>query len=378
MTPFTKFRDGSQSKDAQGHHLSDSYTRLIISSQRDSFGNDSGNGSEPYQYIPRDPVARFFVGKENALSFSAKVSAGQFEATVPLVAIEHVSNSQGEQWNRFVLHHARNFPLFLVPSTGQVIPSASLVLKGTNKYQSQAAARGVQIALNVARAVAPEASVITTLTQQATKNKAEAIDKVVSDLYGTGITETHWSDLDLRQWREGQGADITLMMPLGEGNWEGSAGLLGTWTITFDLPRPSIFVDWFICAEGKRCSDSREKALKEVYSTVQADTVLGFRLFNRNAENQTLGQWLGQRGWFSTALVDLGAAGADGGASTFCRAIRAEISELGLNSVDAGIVVWATYKAMPSLKGAALERMRNSADCAASITPIENEKSPAK
>ena len=94
-----------------------------------------------------------------------------------------------------------NFPLFLVKTDGSAsIPTVKLSVKGTKSYSSRGAATAVQVALGVAQASGQPASVVTRISEQSTKDKARAVDDAISKLFGSGITEEHWSDRDLRTW----------------------------------------------------------------------------------------------------------------------------------------------------------------------------------
>jgi hypothetical protein len=94
---------------------------------------------------------------------------------ISLITISHQSNSSGEQWARSIKHKLLNFPLFLVKEDGEAsIPEIRISLDGTQEYTSSMAGAALQVAVAGIQQVAPETTVLTTLTEQSTKDKARA------------------------------------------------------------------------------------------------------------------------------------------------------------------------------------------------------------
>src|SRR5690606_22470997 len=153
----------------------------------------------------------------------------------------------GEQWNRVVHHTKSNFPLFLVKTDGSAsVPVIKFSVSGTKSYSSKGAAAAVGVALAVAQATTQPISVVTKLSEQSTRDKARAIDGAIARLFSSGITEEHWSDRDLRLWRIGatnapSGVTVRFAIPGDENSWNSESLYIGSWTVTFDYPRPSIF-----------------------------------------------------------------------------------------------------------------------------------------
>jgi hypothetical protein len=366
VTPFTQLSDAWDEKSGSGA-MSDSYTRLIIQSSTDMHAAGSTGEVVSYPYRARPWLDRFFVGKDYGINFTAKVTVGPFEATAPLLTLSHQSNrSVGERWERVVYHSIQNFPLFLVKGNGEnSIAVARFSVKGSEELQSRIAASAVQVALNVARAVAPEAAVVTRLSQQSSKDKAQAIDNAVGKLFGVGISEENWSDRDMRRWKRDGGVSVTLKIPENEGDWGGEKlATVGTWTIAFDDPRPSIFSDWRICSPdvAPRCADNRAQAITAVHGAINAASVLSFSLVDNGNTLGTIRSYLAQQDWYASAQTELAGANAAAAAGLLCRRIRNSITEMSLNGVDADIVVWAVAKGMPLPSGAA-DAMRASPDC---------------
>jgi len=399
ITPFTQFSDGWSTGDFAEIEkgLSGMYTRLIVSSNLATIQGNSADQEIALPYEIRSGLARFIVGKDYSLNLTAKVTAGSggglYKATVPLMTITHQSNwSVGEQFTRVVYHSVNAFPLFLINRNGTAVSSTvEFNLRGADEYSSRVAGAALQIAVGVAQTMAAQPSVITSLTSQAAKNKADALDKAVGQVFSKGIDEQHWTDRDMREWRPGakKGAVIQLRIPQREGTFnvvnEKETYLVGNWILTFDYPRPSIFVDWYVCKKesGIRCQESFDKALPVIHKDLRAPSVLSYSLIDSIGGAKaigTIGAYIQQQPWFTTAQAEMIASGdlndpkSQSAATGFCRNIRNLVTSLNLNDTDADIVVWAVWKGIPTTPKMALDTIANNPDCRASIEPIELDK----
>lgn len=358
LTPLSVYEDEWANEAADGASFSDAYTRLLIYSDLPADGGKQDEGdARTLPYSPRWWWLRALLGKEFSINLTTKVTVGHFETTVPLATVGHQSNSDGEQWNRVVHHSKINFPLFLVKADGSAsVPTVKLSVSGTKSYSSRGAAAAVQVALGVARATGQPASVITRLTEQSTKDRARAIDDAISTLFKSGIAEEHWTDRDLRLWRTGSqkrrlpGVKVTFKIPEDEQNWNSTPMTVGTWTITFDYPRPSIFSDWRICKAEilPRCGGNRSQAKAEILKEVNASEVLNYVLANGNHGLGTIRAFMSQQDWYIAAQTALtNQATRESVAASLCKRIANEIAGLGLNGFDARIAAWAVTHGMP-------------------------------
>lgn len=362
-----------------GASFSGAYTRLLIVGELDADQSPAGTTTD-LLYSQRPWLARAFVGKDFSINLTANITVGTFESTVPLATIGHQSNSDGEQWSRVVHHSKANFPLFLVKTDGSAsVPVVKLSANGTKSYSSRGAAAAIQVALGVARATGQAPSVITRLSEQSTKDKARAIDDAISKLFASGVTEEHWTDRDLRTWsasnkEKPRGVRIKFRIPKDEQDWNSEYLDVGTWTVTFDHPRPSIFSDWRICATNTlpRCAIGRPEAEKNVHKELDAGQVLNYKLVAGDQGLGTIRAFLSQQDWYISAQAGLASQGtANATGASFCRRIRNEITGLGLNGFDAEIVVWAVANGMPLPSTANLATID---DCKASITAVNNHR----
>lgn len=359
LTPLSGIDDDWGYEGAAGDNFSDSYTRLLILSDIPAYRanqEDVGESLQVMGYEKRGWLSRFLVGRDFSINLTANVMVNGFESTIPLVTIGHVSDSNGEQWNRVIHHSKANFPLFLVKADGSAsVPVVKLTVSGTQSYASRGAATAVQVALGVARASAGAPSVITRLSEQTTKDKARAIDDAISRLFSSGVTEEHWADRDLRFWKVGsnnapQGVKVSFSIPNDTTDWNSKSSPVGSWIITFDHPRPSIFSDWRVCRKSTlpRCAETREVALKNIYKEINASQVLNYKLTSDTQGLASIKAFISQQDWYVRAQLNFASSSNRGAAANdFCQSVMNEVSSLGLNSVDAKIVLWAVVKGLP-------------------------------
>ncbi len=396
LTPLSRLATGFSDPDQMFSNL---YTRVLINGAhtRDNAGGGGNSGGRSataaggdqltLDYNDRGAFLRTFWGTHYSLNLTAYVSVGSFQATVPLVTIDHASNrSEGEKFLRIVAHTVQSFPLILLKGDGSnAIATVHFVVKATDTTQSNAAAAAIQAVQGVVTAIAPEASVLTTLNSQATKDKATALDKAINSVLARQLDEEQWIDNDVRRW--GQGARVSFFIPPPdhETDWADSADFreVGTWTVSFETPRPSIFADIQICLKSD--SDSRSgsnycrNSVPEAAQAAQAEAasrpeqVLNFNLLNGAQSLGTVSAYLKQQSWWDQSLKTFSALKKDekpdeDSVGQFCRSIKQAIASVGLNAIDAGIVVAAVRDRGP-LQTAVVNAMRTSGDCQYAALP---------
>lgn len=379
ITPLSDYEDEWAQGSAEGSDFSDAYTRLMILSKVNSSSDINGNSTELLDYEGRLWISRMLVERNYSINLTAKVSAGSFEATVPLATISHQSGSQGEKWSRTVHHTRQNFPLFLVPASGSAsTPTLRIMVNGDRNYSSGAASTAVQVAFNAAQLTGQPSRVVTALSANSVRDQAHAMDQAISKLFGTGLSEEHWSDRDLRYWSTDdkhlpRGARVTFKIPSKVKDWNSTKLTVGEWTITFDYPRPSVFADWRICPKAQnlpRCAPSRMIAQNKILSEINTGEVLNFTVAPGTQGIGTIRAYLAQKDWFTlsqSALAD--SVRGTIAASSMCRMIINEMTGIGLNSFDANIVVWAVVKGMPIENVSVLQ---NASDCKQSIEMVNS------
>lgn len=337
------------------------------------------DSTQLYDYHDRNPFLRAIWGIHTSLNLTAYVSVGAFQATVPLVTIDHTSNhSDGEKFVRIVAHTAQNFPLLLLKGDGSnAMATVHFVVKGTDSTQSSAAAAAIQAAQGVATVLAPESAVLTTLSSPANKEKAAALDKAINSVLSRQLDEEQWLDNDVRRW--GAGAKVTFSIPPSgnESAWGDSPHFqkLGSWVVKFESPRPSVFSDIQICMDKTvddycraTVRDAADRAQKEADSRPQQ--VLNFSLVNGSQSLGTVSAYLKQQSWWDTSLKTFNALKDNenpkgSSISDFCRSIKQSIVAVGLNTIDAGIVTHAVSDGMtlPARVTAAMKSLTIGKDC---------------
>ena len=363
LTPLTDYLDEWKMAKADGADYSGTYTKIVVTGDilpvPGDPNFDADRATSPLLYEPRNWFVRSIVGRDFSINLTAKVTIGSYEASIPLATVGHQSNSDGEQWTRVIHHDASSFPLFLVKENGSAsVPQIVVSAKAANTYASRGAAAAVGVAVQVAHAVSATPSVVTKLTADSTTKSAQAVDAAISKLFSSGITEEHRTDRDLRLWSSKEanpsGVLVTFRIPTSETNYNSSALTVGTWRITFDFPRPSIFSDWRVCPGSnllrQRCAPTIKEARDFATKELIPSDILNYKLLTGSNDLGTVRAFLTSQDWYTTAV---GAFASNdqkvvaAAASPFCRRVVNEIGALGLNNFDSNAVLWATYRAMP-------------------------------
>jgi hypothetical protein len=397
ITPFSDLTQDFEHPHKPSDKYSGAYTRLRIVAKHKS-DVDKGKSTTPPQkttqlpYLQRNWLRRFFVGLHTSTNFTIKVSAGAYTATVPLVTIDHVSTkTDGESFTRIVYHQAENYPLFLIKRDGSNgIISIKATVKISNQVSSGAAGAALEIAQSVIKEVAPQSTVLTTLTQQSATNKANAIDTAVNKLFASSVDEEQWTDSDVRLWKNG--VSIKFAIPSVEGVWDGehsgSLNTLGTWTVHFANPRPSIFSDIDICAESEaklakqqksdiRCRLSFDEAAAEVEAEIHPTDVLAFKLIDGGNELGSIDAFIKKQDWYTTAIKAFSSTTPAPSASTatdFCRSIKSSMASLNLNYIDQGIIAHSAVAAM-AIPDAGYALLKDEPECQCATLPVSGNNS---
>ena len=356
VTPITAYKN-TNNQDGIDIPFSDAYTRIVITSVTSEGPRSDGSSRQgevqTMGYQERGWLERYVMGKKYDLNLTAKIRIGAYEETIPLTTLSHTSNREGESWGRNISHELSGFPWFLVkPGDAASVPNVSVEFTGSETYQSGVAATTLQAALSGIRAVAPEVTVVTTLSNAGTKDKANAIDAAISKIFSNSISERHVSDRELEKWRTSGGMEITVNAPRKDADWNGSLGRLGVWTIAFELPRVSVFSDERLCPSGSskllHCVNSLKTGQDEVWKKANATSILAYPLIKNAGNSTTIKTYLLQQPWFGT--IQAGFSGNQASdqwlAEGLCMTVRDSITGLGLNSNDAELIKWAMIVGM--------------------------------
>ena len=340
----------------------DTYTRLEIVSNHAPAG--------VIDYVKRKLFWRLTIGKRYTTNVSLKAQANRFIATVPLLTLDHESSSKaGESFTRSNARSSFDFPLFLVAGNGGGdIGTFEFQVNASDGTQSNAASVALSVAERFLKTVAPTSGVMTTLTEDKTREVAGALDTAVNQLFSSSVTERQRFDINLKAGRKYQ---LEIFGPAVQGDWRDASRRFGSWTIGFAAPRPSVFSDIKICSTGDA------PACREDLSTARHDaaadalnrplSVLAFDLFDSAEDAGSVGAYLRQQSWWAEDLAELdGVTGYAPPVAQFCRQIRSAIVSIGLNDLDARIVAQAVAQSelVPTALGAAMATDDGQAECA--------------
>lgn len=186
-------------------------------------------------------------------------------------------------------------------------------------------------------------------------------------MFATSIAEDQLIDHDLGRWAAAGGVEVTLSIPRKEGAWPDASSLakLGTWIVTFDDPRPSIFADVRVCTKIKkdgRCVATYVEAATQAYNKAVPSEVLSYPLAGSGGEVTTTNAFIRKQDWFVAALNQFKDDTGPTAVSPFCRNIKSAVTEIGLNALDATIVVKAIREGLPLPAGVVAE-MKVNHDC---------------
>ncbi len=331
-------------------------------------------------YNDRGWLDRLFNSRHYAVNFTASMTVGDFQATVPLATLDHVSDmKEGEKFARLVNHSAQNFPLFLVKADGSnAIASLKSEVRASDQFTGSSTAIAVQAATNLVSVVAPASKVLTTLTAQKTKDAASGLDAALTALLQRSLTEDQVFENDIRRWGSA-GVCLEFFLPHSESDFprtDGDLQTVGRWKVVFEYPRPSIFADVQICNPppdskgGPWCQATFEAAAHEAQKAAlrRPAQVLEFELLQGQKDVGTVIGYLQQQSWWTKSIQDLAASGsseAQLAASTaaFCKSIKEAVAHLQLNEVDGGIVT-AAVRDGTTLPGKVSDVMKSVSACA--------------
>ena len=201
--------------------------------------------------------------------------------------------------------------------------------------------------------------------------------------------EQQWIDNDVRRWNDGlivrfRGPDAE-----NEGDWSSKDRLdkwldLGTWRVSFEDPRPSVFADVQLCPARMRppmnkavTSDAKGLTPAGCYATMtqaavaareaaahRPEQVLSFSLTDGDKSVGSVQSYLKQASFWTpamTAFATMKTADKDK-VVEFCHSIRSVIVGVGLNELDGSIVVAAVRNGLGLSSVVAAEMSNDSKD----------------
>lgn len=300
----------------------DWYTRLVVENALPG----GTTATKTLSYAKRKWYHHLGIAKKYSATVSLKSDAARFSATTPLLSREYESSrKKGEHFSRSINYDSLDYPLFLVGSDSRNgVGRFKLTVDVSEETNLDIATQSLALVTKALNAVAPTSGVLTSLSEQSSKDVAEALDKAIGSLYATSIKEAVDFDIDLKK---GGIYTIKIYGPVFEVNETYASVLVGKWTIKFADARPSIFSTKL----------NKNDAVTEAQAKYPA--ILSYELVNKLGEYASIGGYLKQQDWWAGDLTKLSDDKTDRAA--FCRKIRSAIATLGLNDLDGRLITQA-------------------------------------
>ena len=284
--------------------------------------------------------------------------SSDLQATSVLLALSQESTRQvGEQFVTDASFQDLATPLFIIGPDTTV--QGTYEMKVSYDVSSDAVGATLETISTALTAFSPESEVLNDLTREGVNDAATFIDSSVSNVLGQSLTERGYFDHTIDDWMQGGPAIVTVYMPRHAVRRIAAISAsqiqrIGQWSISFDLPRYSLFIAASDCSYGSNGLDcdsvpagleDRADRLAGLTSGLTAEQILNYSL----AENVTISSRLRNESWHAQALTALNAAVEDdaapddlpAAADAYCRQTLSFANASGLNAIDAHIVVWS-------------------------------------
>lgn len=299
------------------------YTRLSVQYF------DCAGGLRSYARESRDPVSRFFLGKNisKVLKLKAAIFPTDLNATMTLANVGRKSGDKGDIWTTEISNERQLLPYFRVDNSSSAMLEFEFVANQENVFGG--ASKVIDLVGRAANVIAPPMPLVTSENIERFNDAAQFVDRSISELLYVSITERLSKDTSLKldsSDRDGTVlAEIILFAPTGNKAKSASDSMpLGRWVIIAEPLIESLFVP---TSGGP--------------GEVSATAVMNFRV----AEKKTLQDAIVADEAVSTARDELlkakGAPSIGDAADKLCAAVRLRADGVGLAPVDVKYAGWA-------------------------------------
>jgi len=326
----------------------DKYTRVFIVPEEDLAVSQSEDGyKEPRSYDSesRSWLKRWLLGRTVSQAFVATFSLnnGETKFSSELFSLSFDSNNvEGEAWATSQSLNSIVSPYFKVGAGDTLGMKTTLNLSENNK--SEVSANVVSALSTAAAAIAPQSSLVTTLSSERISKASSFLDDNVSALFDRSISESLKTDIQLEKYCQHEGfiAEITLIVPdVKNIKKSDNTSKVGTWRVYLESPIDSIFTKTFInnlsCENGTQISSPD-------FTRLQSGDILEFKI----ADDLTIYDFVFSR----LELTDIikvvneksksaGSVEAKEAARSICARVERRLPELGLNTFDTAATLWA-------------------------------------
>ena len=357
---------------------SDMYTRFVLFG-RDGAGpgtpNDDTGRTNYRNYRAERPswIARLFTREERSVVAVARVSVlnPNLDMTIPLYSVSYNSGGEdGESWaTAFTSSHVRS-PLFRI--TGNSRFALNVKTSTSDSTQSSGFSTAISALTSAVSLVSPQAGVLTTLSEDSTKDRATALDGAISELLSYSISEEIEFGRLLGAWKSDAYIDLHGCAPFVRGEGDRARGVprsanrrrvnqlcanerdldgrqnhfIGSWRLTMTCPRFSLFSPRTLCKSDGTIEDVSTAAGRKGIHGQIADAVSDSLVLEEQlGENATIRSTIRGADFF-VAFVGIDQPDAEN-YSTFCASTMSAIRQTGLTGLDAALALRATLRLMP-------------------------------
>lgn len=355
--------------------FSDLYSRFILISGDERIGAGPSDDMTTYRnYRAERPgwLARIFTERERSIVAVAKISLlnPSLEMTVPLYSVSYNSGGKGgEAWATAMTASYVRSPLFRVTANSRFAVDVST--DTSNATQSSGFSTAITALTSAVQLVAPEAGLLTTLSKDSTRDRANALDSAISKLLSYSVSEHIEFGRMINTWQPGAAIRFDGCAPFvrveapddsaataqpvdpGSPNCANDLDLdgqknhyVGNWRLVLTCPQFSVFSPRTICKSRGEFEDiatpsARSDIGMKIAGAVQDSLVLEEPL----GENATVRSLIRGSDFFTAFIAAQNRDAEKYG--MFCASTMDVLRQAGLTGLDSALGLRATLRLMP-------------------------------
>ena len=336
----------------------DVYTRVRVSTfDLPGHSSTKADNIRSYEQESRNKLLRLLAGRSLATGLNIKVQiigdGPTFEAVVPTIALAQDSNSEkGENWSTVI--YTQSIDRLVRVRAGSKLSIQAEVLRS-----KETSSHAIKAVLNTAREatkiLAPQASVLTSLSAASMEREARVWDSTLGALFSFSLSERVNADSLVVEWQPSSAQmNIDLHLPKDLSDYDPNYNV-GTWSISLDCPTPSLFlsppVQWSTSKPTTATCSTPSNAAGEI-GKLGGSRILNYKL---TPETSILSHLRSVRAFVDNSQDLLSASNNLAPyALRLCGTILEETEKLGLTQLDGRMVVWAVASNMPDAQQSAL------------------------
>lgn len=319
---------------------------------------DVNIASPDYDKERRNFVERLLFGKNTTFSLVANIevhSRLNYRTPIPLYSVSHASGSEGEGFE-VNLKDIWYSPLI------RVTPDTRLTTEVVAHYKQEIKTGAVSAALRVAQVAAtqfaPGGNLLTSENLEQAKKGAKVWDAAISQMLGSNINEIRGGTTLVQNWQPDKVVTVSLVAPGADGAMMPERHI-GSWQFKMEEPRLSLFSS----AQCLKEETINGNCATNILSAISPQLVLNEQV----GVDTTLIAAIRKKDWYSPSLISLASTTGDGG--QFCQQILQAVDEIGLNVIDAKLVLAALPFGEP-MPAAVRNKLKTDDTCKSLILPF--------